>query len=120
VASFNYAAKATLALRLLTKFGTSITLARTSGTTFDPITGATVAGSDASVVTTGMVKKYPERMIDGTRIQSGDRQLILSNEQTPTATDKPVIDGESWSIVSLDKLSPDNTTDVIYYAQVRR
>jgi len=70
-----YAKMATTALSLLTKFGKSITLVRETGGTYDPVTGATVAGSDASVTTTGLIKPYPDSQVDGVRILSSDRML---------------------------------------------
>jgi len=114
-----YADMAATALSLLTDFGKTITLTRTTGTTYDPVTGATVAGTDASVTTTGLIKPYPDKLIDGTRIQSGDRELVLSNEQTPTMDDKPNIDGQQWSIINIKTVKPDGATPVVYFAQVR-
>jgi hypothetical protein len=86
---------AATALELLAEFGQSVTLSRTTGGSIDPVTGAVTAGTDASVITTGLIKPYPDKMIDGTRILASDRELVLSNEQVPLSTDKPVIGGES-------------------------
>lgn len=110
---------AATALRLLTKFGQSITLARTTGSSVDPVTGTVTAGSDASVTTTGVLLKYPDSMIDGTRIIASDRRMIVSNEQVPDPSDKPTLNGQDWSIVNIETLSPAGT-DVIYELQVRR
>jgi len=118
VASF-YDNMGSTALGLLVKFGQSITLARETGESVDPITGAVTAGTDASVTTTGILKLYPDNMVDGTRILDSDRMLILSNEQVPQPTDKPLIDGEEWGVVNISTLSPAGT-DVIYKVQVRR
>jgi len=114
-----YADMAATAKDLLTDFGKTITLTRTTGTTYDPVTGATVAGTDASVTTTGLIKPYPDKLIDGTRIQSGDRELVLSNEQTPTMDDKPNIDGQQWSIINIKTVKPDDATPVVFFCQVR-
>jgi hypothetical protein len=118
VANF-YESLGDTALSLLVKFGKSITLSRETGGSIDPITGAVTAGTDTSVTTTGVLLSYPDKMIDGTRILSSDRLLLLSNEQAPLPSDKPVIDGEEWSIVNPDKISPAGI-DVIYKIQVRR
>lgn len=114
-----YSDMAATALELLAEFGTSITLKRSTGSSIDPTTGATTAGTDTSVITTGMLKKYPDSMIDGTRIQSGDKELILSSEQVPTTTDKPLIDGENWTVVKIDTVSPAGIP-LVYFCQVRR
>ena len=111
---------AATALELLTEFGVTITLPRTTGGSIDPVTGSVIAGTDASVTTTGLIKPYPDNLIDGTRIMQGDRELVLSNEQDPLPTDTPTIGGENWSIVSIKTIKPDDATPVVYFCQVRR
>lgn len=117
--SFDYDKTAATALKLLTKFGQAIIFVRETGGSTDPITGVVTPGTDASVITTGLLRKYPDNMIDGTRILSSDRELILSNEQEPLPSDKPTINGETWSIESIGTLSPAGTV-VIYTCQVRK
>jgi len=117
--AFNYTGIAATALKLLENFGGPITLSRTTGDSIDPITGVVIAGTDSSVATTGLLKVYPDKMIDGTRILSGDRELILSNEQEVTTTDKPIIDGEEWSIEEIKTLKPFDVV-IIYFCRVRK
>lgn len=117
--SFDYASMADTALALLERFGSTITLTRTTGSSTNPITGVETPGSDASVTTTGLLKPYPDRMVDGNRILASDRQLVLSNEQEPLPSDKPVVGGENWSIVDITTVSPAGTV-VVYFCQVRR
>ncbi len=114
-----YEDMAATALSLLAEFGKSITLTRTTGASYDPVTGVTVPGTDASVTTTGLIKPYPDNLINGTRIMTGDKELVLSNEQTPTMDDKPVIDGKSWSVIGIKTIKPDDATPVVYFCQVR-
>lgn len=116
-----YSGLAATALSLLTKFGYAVALTRTTGSTYDPITGATVEGTDASVTTTGLIRTYAALLVDGTRILSSDRELVLSNEQVPMPTDKITIGGENWSIVGIPKsIKPDNATDVVFFVQCRK
>jgi len=49
-----YAKMAATALKLLKKFGKPVTLKRVTGSSVDPITGVVTAGTDASVITTGV------------------------------------------------------------------
>lgn len=114
-----YSGMAATALSLLQKFGQTITLVRKTGDSVDPVTGAVTAGTDASVTTTGVLSKYPDKMIDGERVLVGDRRLILSNEQVPVTSDLVTIGGYDWSIIEIDTVSPAGT-DVIYICQVRR
>jgi hypothetical protein len=115
-----YADMAATALALLAEFGTTVTLPRTTGGSTDPVTGEVITGTDATVTTTGLIKPYPDRMIDGTRILQGDRELVLSNEQEPLPTDHPTIGGENWAIVGIRTVKPDGATPVVYFLQVRK
>lgn len=101
--------------RLMDSYGRSITLRRTTQE-YDPITGGTVDSTE-DLITTGIVKSYNANLIDGTRIQSGDRELVLTDEQAPQMSDSVVIDGP-WSIVTIETIKP---ADVVigYRLQVR-
>lgn len=116
-----YLKMAATAQRLLTKFGAPVTLQRYSGRSTDPVTGVVTAGTDASVTTTGLLKPFPDSLIDGERVLASDRMLILSAEQVPQPTDKPVIGGQNWAIVEggITTVSPAGT-DIVYFVQVRR
>jgi len=115
-----YSKMATTGRTLLQKFGSPVTLKRTTGGVTDPVTGLVVSGTDASVSTTGLLRPYPDNVIDGVRIMVSDRELILSDEQPVSPDDRPIIGGEEWSIVSIKTIQPDASTPVIYFAQVRR
>lgn len=117
--TFNYAKMASTALKLLNKFGQDTVLARSTGNSVDPITGAVTVGTDASVTTTGLIRNYKDDAIDGTRVLMGDKELVLSNEQTPTLTDQVTIGGETWSIVSIKTIKPTDTV-ICFFCQVRK
>lgn len=117
--SFDYAKMATTALRLLAKFGAPVTLVRTTGGSIDPVTGAVIAGSSANQTTTGLLRRYPDGLIDGTRIMTGDRQAVLSNEVRPLLTDRLQVAGENWSVMSIETVKPTDTT-LVYFVQVRK
>lgn len=114
-----YSDMAATATALLTEFGKTITLTRSSGDSYNPLTGETVTGPDTSVTTNGLLRPYQDKVIDGTRILSGDRELILSSEQQPLKDDRPVIGGEEWHIVNIKTIKPDDATPLIYFCQVR-
>lgn len=120
MSTYDYPAVATKVITALVKYGFTVTLPRTTGGSIDPIDGYTIAGSDASVTTTGLLKSYKDSMIDGTRILNGDRELLLSNEQEPLPSDKPTIGGESWTIVNIETVKPDDNTVIAYRCQVRK
>jgi len=114
-----YDRMAATTLRLLTKFGGPVVLPRETGEKIDPVTGAVTAGADATVTTTGLIKPYPDNMIDNTRILASDRLLVCSSEYEILPSDKPTIGGEDWSVVSIKTVKPTDTA-VVYFVQVRR
>lgn len=118
-AAEDYAEAARDALEALQESGATVTLPRKTGDSIDPVTGAVVVGADATVTTTGIIIAYPDKLIDGTRILTGDRKLILSNEQKPVSTDKPTIGGKVWQIASIKEIAPDGATPIVYICQVR-
>ena len=110
---------AATALRLLDQFGQAVTINRTTDESTDPVTFVVTAGTDAELATTGILKLYPDRTVDGTRILASDRELVLSDEQEPLITDTLTIDDQPWSVVDIKTVSPAGT-DVVYFVQVRR
>jgi hypothetical protein len=110
---------AATALKLLTKFGQQVTLTRYTGATIDPVTGEESSGSDVSTTVIGVLRPYPDKMIDGERIMAGDRELILSSSVEPLPADRFVIGGDAWGVVSIKDIVPAGTT-IVYFVQVRR
>ena len=119
MASFDYAKMAATAGRLLERFGKTVTITRTTGGTYDPVTGAATPGTPETFEPKGILTKYPDNLIDGTRIQMSDRKLILDDTVMPTMDDKPTIQGEEWTIKDIETVSPAGTP-LIYFVQVRR
>lgn len=114
-----YGDMAVVVTDLLTQFGTAFVLARDVGGSIDDVTGAVVAGTPADQVVTGLLKVYPDKLIDGTRIQQGDRLLVIDASVQPLHTDRPVIEGEEWSVVSIETANPAGIP-LAYFIQVRR
>lgn len=110
---------AATATELLTEFGAPVTLARTTGESTHPVTGVVTPGTDDTKTTIGILKKYPDNFIDGTRILSGDRMLILDASVQPLMTDRPVIGEQQWTPVSIETINPAGTP-LTYSVQVRK
>jgi len=115
-----YGKMASVATKLITKFGTTITLVRTTGGSYNPVTGVTVPGTAANVTAIGLVRPYPDATIDGTRVIAGDRELLLDATTQPLPDDLPQIGGEDWTIVNIKTVKPDDATPVVYFVQVRK
>lgn len=120
MSTIDYTAIGQKVITALVKAGNPVTLPRTTGGEVHPVTGFVIAGTDSTVITKGVLRNYADGMVDGTRIMSGDRELVLSNEQAVTPSDKPIIGGEQWTIVNLKTVKPDGVTVLVYIAQVRR
>lgn len=117
--AFDYAKIAATAARLIENFGQTISVTRTTGATIDPVTGAAVAGTDTVYSPKGILKKYPDDVIDGTRIETGDRELILDNTIEPDLSDKVTVQGEQWTIVNVTSVNPAGTA-IVFFCQVRK
>ena len=109
-----YSELADVAVELLTEFGKEITLERTIGGSGHPVTGVVTTGTPNDQVTIGVVKPYEKNLIDGTIIQAGDKEVILSPEIEPLMTD--TIDG--MQIVNIIEINPAGTV-LVYKVQVR-
>lgn len=116
--AFDYAAMADRAADLIARFGTTVTLRRTSGGTFNVATESWSGQSTADLTSTGIVKGFRADLIDGTRVQHGDRLLILDDSQAPQMTDKVVLGGYAWNIVDIETKSPAGTP-LVYFVHIR-
>ena len=109
---------AATASRLIGKYGQAISIKRTTGGTIDPVTGITTAGTASTLATTGILQRYPDSLIDGTRILTSDRLAILAPEVEPNLTDKLTFGSKDWAIVSIQFSNPAGT-NLVYFVQVR-
>jgi len=121
MAFFDYAKTAAMAQRLLDRFGhgNRIAIEREVGGSQDPVTGETVAGTRQMFLVSGVVENYDVKEIDGTRILTNDRKLIIDGTVEVLMTDKIIIDGEPLGvIVNIAPAAPAGKA-VIYTLQVR-
>ena len=115
-----YTEMADVAVELIDEFGATVTLNRVTGETYDPVTGEVTPGADDSKQTNGVLVDFPLKLIDGTRILSTDKQLIIDGTVEPLMTDEPEMFGEKFgSIVHIDKKSPAGVP-LVYFLQVRK
>jgi len=119
MATFNYARAKATAERLIKKFGQSATLRQSTqvdgSSDYDP------EYEDTDHTCILAVLDYDIHKVDGTLIQSTDKQVYLSTEGlsvAPGEEDSLVINGDVFSIVQLKPLSPAGTV-VFYEVQAR-
>lgn len=114
-----YAEAAAEALALLEEFGATITIERTTAQVIDPVTFAeTSPGTSGDYTCNAVLRPFPSSLIDGTQIQTGDRELIMDATTEPKMADVPVVSGRNWSIQNIVAINPAGTP-IIYRVQVR-
>lgn len=114
-----YASLAATASRLLEKYGKAITFKRETAGSYDPVTGATVAGTITTHTPNGIFQTIRSDLIDGTRIQSGDKMFVIDSSFEPVLSDKVVISGADWSIQEVTPSQPADTT-LVYFVLIRK
>lgn len=94
---------------------------------YNPLTDEAESGGDAVQIGSGIQKGYDARSIDGTLIQRGDKQFLLSPLQTngqpigEIVPDRDVLtkaDGQ-WMIRAVETVAPAGMA-VLYKLQLRR
>ena len=113
-----YADMQATAARLIDQFGRDVVLVRESGGSIDPLTGTATAGTDSSVTVRGIVRRYPNSLIDGTRIQSTDREVVVEAKEQPLMTDRIRIDSNDYLVEEIQTTNPAGTP-LVYFIRVR-
>lgn len=120
--SFNYAEMAATAAELIEEFGMPMIVRRSSGgSSYDPIEGETIPGVGVDADVFGILLEIDSAYSDkvgGQNIQAGDQVVLLRPGFAPVNSDILIIEGLSWAIVNVNKVSPAGT-DLMYEVQVR-
>lgn len=115
-----YSGMSATAARMLGDKGQQMTLRKRTPGTYTP--GTAVTQTDADHTVTGAVFAYPAVVIDGTRIQVGDKKVILAAEGMTVEPDTgdTLLIGSTWNnIVAVKPVDPAGTA-VVFILQVRR
>lgn len=115
-----YNRMAATAERLMGNYGNAVSIKRETGGTFDPVTGATTAGTLSTFTPKGIFQRIPNNLIDGTRIKASDRMLVVDSSYVGMISDKVVIDSQDWSIAELREVKPNGSNNVVTFLTVRR
>lgn len=114
-----YANMAAVATRLLTDKGQLLTFTRKTKLVFDSVEGKRV-NTTSTFTGYGAAFDYKSSEIDGTKIIKGDIRLLLNATTTePLENDTTVIDGDTYAVKDVGRLSPAGTV-VIYTLQLRK
>jgi hypothetical protein len=124
--SFDYDKSAATALKLLQKFGRSVTHTRQVSGAYDPATGGSTVTS-TNQTGTGCVldfqlMNYGTTFEGQTVIQQGDKYALLATSgitNVPVPGDLFVAGGVTWSIMGVKTVSPAGT-DVLHKLHLRK
>ena len=114
-----------VATKLLTKYDESpsgdrrIKLVRKGVPAWDDDAGEVLPGVDDVIDLVGVTVPFSAGLVNGTTIQAGDVQAIVTSATAPTTADKLQIDGVQWSIVA-QPLVQYTGTAICYKIHARR
>lgn len=121
----DYAAKAVDANRMLKKYGAAGTLKRAVAGGYDSTSGTVVVAPGNEPVTCA-VFDFPRRLINGTTILEGDKQVYMSVKAPlgaavaiPVAGDTLTWMGVDYQVINATDLAPAGVS-VLYTLQVRK
>ena len=114
-----------MAERLITKFGGPITITRTTGATFDPVTGDQTGGTTMSM--TPMAVRLPLdsgdlAYVEGLRVKASEKILVPVSPLTtfaPAVGDTVTTPDGLFFVRAIDPLKPDSA-DVLWTLYVER
>jgi hypothetical protein len=108
-----------LATRLLTKYGSTVSLVQAGAKVWDNNLGEYVFGPDVVTPLAAVPVPVAVGLINGTTIQAGDMVVKADGAVEPKMEDKVQFAGAQWSIVNIErKLVNDDT--VAWFIQVRK
>ncbi|MDM0041877.1 hypothetical protein QTI05_22745 [Variovorax sp. J22R193] len=115
-----YGNMAATAAGLITKFGAAASLARITAGAYNPVTGTSTPTEVVQAVR-AVVLDYDAKMIDGSMIQQGDKQVYLSavGVLPPAVADVLTWQGVAYTIISVKPLAPAGV-DTLHELQVRK
>lgn len=117
-----YQRMAATALRLIGKYGRPVIFKLETTGKYDPATGKTGPAFVREQTGQAVLADYSRREFEtSTLLVRGDKRLKLAAkglEWVPTLATKAVIDGKSWSVISISEINPAGTP-IVYDLQVR-
>lgn len=105
--------------RLLTKYGSTVSLVRAGSKVWDPVEAEYVFSADEVLPLKGVPVPVNAGLINGTTIQSGDMIVKADYSVVPKLEDKVQFNGAQWSVVAIETKQV-NDDVVAYFIQVRK
>jgi len=121
-----YDRMASTALRLIERFGQTITLRDTVPGEYDPVTGSQTPDVEVNQPAQAVLQDYALQQsgmsyAEGTVIKQGDKKILVAAQglTPPTLTTTVIAGGATWTIVNIKEINPAGTP-LVYELQGRR
>ena len=105
--------------RLLTKFGSTVSLIRTGSKVWDEVLGECVWSADEVLPLKAVPVPVNAGLVNGTTIQAGDMIVNADCSVVRMMVYMVLFGGEQWSVVAIEKKMV-NDDAVTYFIQVRK
>lgn len=105
--------------RLLTKYGSTVSLIRAGVKVWDANLGEYVFGPGTIIPLAGVPVPVAVGLINGTTIQAGDMVVKADGGAEPKPEDKVEFTGAQWSIVNIERKMV-NDDSIAWFIQVRK
>lgn len=105
--------------RLLTKYGSTVSLVRAGAKEWDSDEGEYVFLPDATIPLAGVPVPVAVGLINGTTIQAGDMIVKADGAAEPKMEDKVQFAGAQWSVVNIERKMVNDQT-IAWFIQVRK
>lgn len=110
---------ADVSTRLLTKYGSTVSLIRAGAKEWDNDEGEYVFLPDTTIPLAGVPVPVAVGLINGTTIQAGDMVVKADGVVEPKMEDKVHFAGAQWSVVNIERKMVNDDT-IAWFIQVRK
>ena len=102
------------AKRLLDKLGANgyVKLVRTTGESYNPVTGESTGGATETIPLSAAVLPMPDNLMADTRVKATDEYFICAGDVHPLISDTVLIGGISLSIAIIEPINHAGTPQV--------
>lgn len=105
--------------RLLTKYGSTVSLVRAGDKEWDNDEGEYVFLPDTTIPLAGVPVPVAVGLINGTTIQAGDMIVKADGVVEPKMEDKVSFSGAQWSVINIERKMVNDDT-IAWFIQVRK
>lgn len=114
----NYTKYAEKSFSKIKQYGAPIKIIRSGEKNYNSATN-TYEDNGKEISGYALQSSFTQKNIDGTNIRFGDVLFFAVFDETPKSNDEIIFNEKSYTIINVDKCSPDGRTDIFYSLQAR-